>query len=193
MLPKAGWMTFNLAARAVLRVSMRPALPLCLSLAACASAPPAPVPRPAGLPRSSIAAVLTHRQELALTPDQVSALQQRDDALEREDAPLLARMSQTGGSVGHPEGGRTAADAPAGSGHGGRHGQRPQVAPAARSEDALARLDDNDTRAYLEVERSVLTESQRPRAREIASRFREELYDRQHRTQVPADSSAGGR
>jgi hypothetical protein len=51
--------------------------------------------------------------------------------------------------------------------------------------DLLTQLDDNDTRAYLEVEERVLTEQQRPRAQEIATAYREALYDRQHPTRVP--------
>jgi hypothetical protein len=38
-------------------------------------------------------------------------------------------------------------------------------------------MDDNDTNAYLEAEK-VLTEAQRPRAREIASSYRQERSDR---------------
>ncbi len=38
-------------------------------------------------------------------------------------------------------------------------------------------MDDNDTKAYLEMEQ-VLTEAQRPRAQEIASRYREERWNR---------------
>jgi hypothetical protein len=38
-------------------------------------------------------------------------------------------------------------------------------------------MDDNDTSAYLEAEK-VLTEVQRPRAREIASSYRQERSER---------------
>jgi hypothetical protein len=44
---------------------------------------------------------------------------------------------------------------------------------------AEERIDDNDTNAYLEAEK-MLTESQRPLALGIASRFREESWDRHH-------------
>jgi len=54
-----------------------------------------------------------------------------------------------------------------------------------RPADPLTRLDDNDTRAYLEVEEKVLTASQRPRAQEIASQYREALYDQQHPSSRP--------
>jgi hypothetical protein len=49
---------------------------------------------------------------------------------------------------------------------------------------AEERMDENDTNAYLEAEK-VLNESQRPRALEIASRFREESWDRRHARKQP--------
>ena len=38
-------------------------------------------------------------------------------------------------------------------------------------------MDDNDTRAYLEAE-GYLDDAQRERARDIAEKYREDLYDR---------------
>jgi hypothetical protein len=58
----------------------------------------------------------------------------------------------------------------------------------------LTQLDDNDTRAYLEAEQ-LLTEQQRPRAQEIASAYREALYDQQHpsrRHEAPDAGPASG-
>ncbi|RPH65190.1 MAG: hypothetical protein EHM78_25775 [Myxococcaceae bacterium] len=140
---------------------------------ACASAPPPSrpaVPKTVDLPRSSIAAVLLHRDELGLTPAQVDTLSRRDDALAKEDEALRARLT-TGSSSG-------AGSPAAAPGRGGRHsGRRPQ--PQAHAPDVLTQLDDDDTRAYLEVEEQVLTEAQRPRARQIASEYREALYDQQ--------------
>ena len=156
---------------------------------ACASAPPPPpapraVARPADLPRSSIAAVLLHREELGLTATQVDALRRRDEELQHEDAPLLARLSA---------GTEAPAPAPqpsmAGAGRGGHHGVR-QPSPRAHAPDPLTRLDDDDTRAYLEVEALVLTEQQRPRAQQIASRYREDLYERQHPSRAPREGAA---
>ncbi len=40
-------------------------------------------------------------------------------------------------------------------------------------------MDDNDTQAYLEAE-NVLTEAQRVQAREIASKYREQIWDQRH-------------
>lgn len=55
-------------------------------------------------------------------------------------------------------------------------GLKPRGPSRARSPtDALTRIDDNDTRAYLDVEERVLTAAQRPRAQEIASQYREAL------------------
>ncbi|HET9035616.1 MAG TPA: hypothetical protein VFN45_05405 [Myxococcaceae bacterium] len=140
----------------------------------CASAPPSPqpaVPRTVDLPRSSIAAVLLHRDELGLTSAQLDALSRRDAALAKEDEALRARLTAgTSTGTGNP------AAAP---GRGGRHGGR-RPPPQAHAPDVLTQLDDNDTRAYLEVEERVLTEAQRPRARQIASEYREALYDQQH-------------
>jgi hypothetical protein len=73
--------------------------------------------------------------------------------------------------------------------HGHRGGQRPQ--PTAHAPDPLTQIDDNDTRAYLDIEENVLTEAQRPRAREIASAFREALYDRQHPSASRGGQDAG--
>jgi hypothetical protein len=42
------------------------------------------------------------------------------------------------------------------------------------------RLDENDTKAYLDVE-GVLAEGQKSRAREIASDYREQLYERREK------------
>jgi len=165
---------------------------LCIVALACASAPPPAPPAPppivapaTDLPRSSIAAILAHRVELGLTSGQVDALSRRDDALAKDDAALRARLATTSTSG--------ATSAPASLPTGGRHGRRGgQRAPtAAHGPDALTQLDDNDTKAYLEIEEQVLTESQRPAAREIASAYREALYDRQHPSASRAGEDAG--
>ena len=167
---------------------MRFVLPLAAVAVACASTPP-PRPQPEvtptveqkpELPRSSIAAILLHREDLDLTPMQVETLARRDDALAREDAALRARVASTS-SGGTPA--QTPSPSPSAGGRPGRHGAR--RAPAqAHASDPLTQLDDNDTRAYLEIEEEVLTEAQRPRAREIASAYREALYDQQHPSTV---------
>ena len=166
---------------------------LCLLALACASAPPpAPAapppivaPKAEEFPRSSIAAILPHRKELALTAAQVDALIRRDDALAKEDEALRARLAAGTSS--------TTNSSPSPAGMGGRHGRRggQRSQPLAHGPDALTRLDANDTRAYLEIEEQVLTEAQRPRAREIASAYREALYDRQHPSASRGGTDAG--
>src|SRR5262249_7660911 len=124
-------------------------------------------------PRSSIAAVLLHRDELGLTQAQVEGLQQRDDALAREQAAIRARLaSSSTARSGSPT-------TPSGNPGRGRHrrGSAPQT--QTHPPDLLTQLDDDDTRAYLDAEQ-LLTEQQRPRAQEIASAYREALYDQQH-------------
>jgi hypothetical protein len=157
-------------------------LALLALISGCAS-PQQPRSSPAGalpaLPRSSIAAILAHRDELALAEAQVRQLEARDDQLARENAPLRARLE---GSPDPSGASRSGSVAPVGSppgrpGGGARHGG---TRDPARPADPIARMDDNDTRAYLEIEANVLTEAQRPRAQEIASEFRSALYDRQH-------------
>ena len=80
-----------------------------------------------------------------------------------------------GGGAGHGGAGH------GGAGHGGAAGAAPAGPPrrdAARAREALkARLDDADTRAFLKVE-PVLTPAQQARARELASRYREQLFER---------------
>ncbi|HET6983365.1 MAG TPA: hypothetical protein VFI53_14575 [Myxococcaceae bacterium] len=174
---------------------MRFVLPLAAAALACASTPPPRPPPPVTptaeqkpeLPRSSIAAILLHREDLDLTPTQVETLARRDDALAREDAALRARLGSTSsGATPAP----TQSPSPSPGGRSGRHGARRAPAPA-HGADPLTQLDDNDTRAYLGVEEQVLTEAQRPRAREIASAYREALYDQQHPSTVHGRADAG--
>jgi hypothetical protein len=170
---------------------------VCLFVLGCASAPP---PAPAApppivgppaedFPRSSIAAILAHRQELQLTSDQLDALGQRDDALAKEDAPIRARMA-AGTSTSTAQSSPPPSSGMGGGRHGHHGGQRPQQS-TAHAPDPLTQIDDNDTRAYLEIEEKVLTEAQRPRAREIASAYREALYDRQHPSASRGGQDAG--
>jgi hypothetical protein len=164
-------------------VAVRFAPLVAVLFAGCAAAPPprpAPAPPPAELPRSSIAAILLHRDELGLTPEQVGALERRDDQLAREDAGLRAAVARSNPSTSAP--GATSPPASgASSGKGGRRQHSGGASDARKPTDLLTKLDDNDTRAYLEVEERVLTEAQRPKAQEIASKYREALYDQQHR------------
>lgn len=193
-----------------MEVSMQPRLlrfVLLLAFVACSGkslrsqAPPPPPP--AGslppLPRSSIAAVLEHREELALTPDQVQRLEEYDEKLAARNATLregsASAYTAAGSDAGPPAQGSTPSGQRGGvnmsggrrggggmgMGRGGRSGGGPRRnAPAEeRSGESLEqRMDDNDTRAYLEAEEQVLDPGQRERARAIAEEYREKLYDR---------------
>jgi hypothetical protein len=174
-------------------------LALALSQLACASQPPppqliAPVPTNQAplppLPRSSIAAVVLHRGELGLTDEQVGEIEQRDQQREGENVAVRGEMEkkgQKGPSARSSSSGSGNGGAPQGMHGGGMHGGRMAGrSPASGSggekdADRAAtledRLDENDTKAYLDAE-SVFTEAQKARAREIASDYREQLYER---------------
>jgi hypothetical protein len=172
---------------------------------ACGSSPPPSSSGPAAplassqpaLPRSSIAAVLLHRDELGLSDDQVHAMQDLDEQLAEANAKLRAperRLAPDAGTAQQPSAGMSRRGAGMGGmGMGGRMGRgggrRYGGVPAANGERAPGRsiadrLDDNDTRAYLEAEK-VLTDAQRERARDIAEEYREALYDRRHPNETP--------
>jgi hypothetical protein len=157
---------------------------------ACASAKAAaPAASPATLaplPRSSLAAVLEHRAELGLTEEQVEKLQARDDQREKADASLrdeLAAASHGSGSTSS-EGSPAPSSSPGGGmgGHrgGGRMGRSsssPAAAPGSHAQAIQTKLDDDDTRAFLEAE-PVFTDAQREKAEDIAGAYRAQLFDR---------------
>jgi hypothetical protein len=181
-----------------------------LALGSCARKP-APVAANQStlppLPRSSLAAVVTHRAELRLSDDQVRELERLDQQRELEDAAIRAEVESkhnqsqsaptapagTGSGGGSPQGmggggmGRAMGGGRMGAGGGMRGGRMGGRAPGAqggngantaeRATKLQDRFDDNDTKAYLDGE-GVLTEEQRSRAREIASDYREQLYER---------------
>ncbi len=143
----------------------------------------------ATFPRSSIAAVLGHKDELQLTGEQVRRLQDLDDQLERQNAALRqeaekrqSQGSSPSGAFGRGMGGRSR------GGTGGRSmgGTRSAPSTANGPKSVEERIDDNDTNAYLEAEK-VLTEAQRARAMEIASKFRQERWDRRHAARKPSN------
>lgn len=192
-------------------------LTLVLAQVGCASRPPpvAAVPNNQAtlppLPRSSIAAVVLHRAEIGLTDEQVSEMEQLDQKREAENAAVreeMGKKSQQGQSApssnSRAGSGSAASQGMRGSGmgggmhgggmHGGRMGGR-SAAPGAGSgkeADKAAvledRLDEDDTKAYLDAE-NVLTEAQKPRAREIASDYREQLYEQRESARAKAAST----
>jgi hypothetical protein len=166
-------------------------------LAACGSpglGPPASnaVGKPAldlpPLPRSSIAAVLLHREDLALTDEQVHGLQQIDEQLADRVAALNDRTPRDGGVARRPASPYgSAGSAGPGRGMGTRRGMgRPRLSGGQqqnpnRPETSQDRLDDLDTQAYLQAEEEILTDEQKEKARDIAEEYREALYDRRAR------------
>ncbi|HKD40614.1 MAG TPA: hypothetical protein VKB87_10040 [Myxococcaceae bacterium] len=129
--------------------------------------------------------MLQHKGELQLSEEQVRRLQDLNDQLERQNAALRqeADKKKAGGqppsNALQPGMGGRSRGGMGGHATGGKRGA-PSNANGPMS--AEERMDDNDTNAYLEAEK-VFSESQRPRALEIASRFREESWDRRHRKQ----------
>jgi len=174
-----------------------------VSPSATSAAPPLPAPKPP-LAHSSIAAVLAHRGELALTDEQIAKLEEMDRRLQSANEAIGAEGKVAGkpsppptreARTLPPSEERPIRDPTAGSGMGGRGlgrtGGRHRGAMGgsadshAKRPDAEARMDDNDTQAYLDAE-SVLTEAQRPKARDIAEAYREQLYDwRRSRREKP--------
>ena len=156
---------------------------------ACAHAQPPP-PEPAApllpLPRSSIAAILAHRGDLDLTDEQVRRLQERDDALDKAQADLRAAAAKQQQTPKRPGQG-TSVDMPNPNAGHHRGQQRASTDAPPKSPSITQQMDDNDTRAYLDAEAAVLTEKQKDPAREIASKYREDLYDRQTQAQAQSD------
>ena len=167
---------------------------------AATAAPPPPAKAPPPLPRSSIAAVVQHRGELGLTDQQIDAMETRDREREEEDRAVRAddekrrkaaqEAAQSGANARNaappgrmPGGGMRGGGMPGagmpGGGMGGPHGGHPPGGGAGTPQgDSLEdRLDADDTKAYLDIE-DLLTPAQREPAREIASDFRAQLYDR---------------
>jgi hypothetical protein len=161
---------------------------LALVVPACATKPP-PAPaaaQPAAplppLPRSSIAAVVAHKTELALTDDQIRQMEtidlerERNDDKLRENGGMPAKPKPVNPTPSGPPGGGAMGMRRGGGMRGGGHrGAMPGSRDAPPTLDD--RLDESDTQAYLDAEK-VLTDAQRDRARDIAEDYREQRYDR---------------
>ena len=161
------------------------------------------------LPRSSLAAVILHRSELGLTDDQVRELEQIDRRRESEDAAVRADLAakakpattsptsggggtgNAGGATGSGMGGGRMGGMRGGRMGGGRGFRAPSNNGPSSGQRAVKLedlLDDDDTKAYLDGE-EVLTEPQREQAREIASDYRAQIYDRRELLKQPATSN----
>jgi hypothetical protein len=168
---------------AALVALIAPSLPGCATAETAPASSPAEAPLPP-LPRSSIAAVLAHRNELRLTAEQVNALGELDDQLQKARAALEsgARTRRAQGSPAGAAAGGSRMGGGGGMGRGMRGGRRmaggrPGAGEVRQGTPLEQRLDDLDTEAYLHAE-SVLTEAQQGPAREIAEQYREALADR---------------
>ncbi len=170
-----------------------PLTPAAVNPAAAESAPPAAKP----LPRSSIAAVVRHRGELNLSEEQIEAMEKRDQEREQEDQALRAEEEKrkkaaedAGNNAANGAPGRAPGGMRGGGMRGGGMGPRTGGsfgggAGKPKGESMADRLDANDTKAYLDIE-DILTPEQRDAAREIASDYRAQLYDRREQ-QAKAD------
>jgi hypothetical protein len=141
------------------------------------------------MPRSSVAAVLARRGALGLDDAQVRGLEQIEAALEKRQASLGARPQASGSAAAAPGAASpSAGDAPPpqeaspGSrgtgGHrgGGRRSAGEGREPARAARAPLAAWDDEDTAAFYRAQ-ELLRPEQRDAARDVAERYRGQLYD----------------
>ena len=141
--------------------------------------------------------LLRNRGELGLTDAQVLRLEALDEQRETQVAALQARLAERKKAAESASGDRPA-DIGTGNGRGGgagagtSRGMASTAGPGTRGggrappltgrkDDELSRLrqrmDDADTRAYVDAVTQVLTEAQRERAEKLASAYREALFD----------------
>lgn len=135
--------------------------------------------------RSSIAAVLSQSGALKLTPEQVKMLEHADSVLARDqaalraaaaasqeddgkkgDAPLIRPTNKSGG--------------PGGGGSGGKSKPPPRRGAPDPVEQLNQQLDIMDSEAFLKAIENF-PEAQREKAIEVASRYREQVYEQRER------------
>jgi hypothetical protein len=163
---------------------------LSLSLVACARTRSTRPTGPEAMMdfKSSLLVLLEHREELALSPEQVERFEQMDfslqernrlprqriEALHAQNAKTSTKPS-TGGYMGGGThdiyGGKGTSTTP-------EDMQRMEVRRVRfeQMEAALREMQLNDSQAYVEAEK-LLREEQKPRAREFFSREREKLLE----------------
>jgi hypothetical protein len=179
------------------RVALATALFLALALPGCTPPrPPPPLPEKPG-EKSSVDVLLRHRGELALTDDQVARLEALEERRAAEVATLRDQLAELGKQLEN-KGGDRPADIGTGSGRtpgtGGRgmggmgssagsgRSGRPPPGTTHRQNELLRltqKVDDADTRAFVDAVSEVLTAAQRPRAENLATVYREALFDYQ--------------
>jgi hypothetical protein len=137
--------------------------------------------------------VLAHRDELSLDDDQVKRLEQVQSDLDKKDAEIRQGSSAgTGGQAPASDAQQVGEGHQRGRGTGFGHSRSRGASKRTQgpTESGLERaLDDLDTAAFLEAE-EILRAGQRERAREIAEKYREDLYEQreQAKRQPPAPS-----
>jgi hypothetical protein len=139
--------------------------------------------------KSSLAVLLDHRAELALTPEQVDRFEKMDFTLHEKNIVLQQQLEALqaqskkdnrpwhggymGGGTHDVYGGK------GGSTSGPPDAERERLVRRERLErieSTLRQMQDNDTQAYMEAEK-VLSDAQKPRARELFSQEREKLLE----------------
>jgi hypothetical protein len=151
------------------------------------------------LPRSSIAAVVRKRVALGLSDEQVRQLELIDQDREKvcasilEDAAAKRKLAAApapspassggGNSGGGASSGGMRGGGMRGGGGGGRRPPEGARHPGVDESKVEDRLDEADTKAYTDAE-DVLTEEQREAAREVASEYREQLYERREQARA---------
>lgn len=164
---------------------------VCLTLAACARSTASQRGEgdvASGMAfKSSLAVLLEHRAELALTPEQVDRFEKMDFTLHEKNVPLQYELDALqaqakkdnkpwhggymGGGTHDVYGGK------GGSMSGPPDADQQKLKRRQRLElieSKLRQMQDNDSAAYVQAEK-VLTEEQKPRARELFSQEREKL------------------
>lgn len=139
-------------------------------LAACATAPE---PKPhlvAPAYKSSLDAVLAHAAELSLTEEQQRRFEELDARRDQQDQESRARAKAAPAETSPSPSSAGRRGRRGGGGAGAPHGQ------ASRDPQLNQQYDDHDTQAFT-VALELLTEAQKPRAIELASKYREELFD----------------
>ncbi len=137
--------------------------------------------------KSSLGVLLEHRAELSLTAEQMDRFEKMDFTLREKNLPLQQQLESL--RAQRAKNSRPWHGGYQGSGshdvYGGKGGDMTGPPEAAQEKrvrrERLARIDstlramqDNDSQAYVQAEQ-VLTEAQRPLARELFSREREQL------------------
>ncbi|QRK05894.1 hypothetical protein JQX13_38020 [Archangium violaceum] len=164
---------------------------MCLALAACARSSTSRRAEEASGPafKSSLAVLLENRAELALTPEQVDRFEKMDFTLHEKNIVLQHELEAL--RAQQKKGNRPWHGGYMGGGqhdlHGGKGGSTSAPPEAERERlqrrerleqigSTLRQMQDNDSEAYVQAEK-LLTDAQKPRARELFSREREKLLE----------------